>query len=79
MTVRIGILEQAFARQMLAALDHRGQTFVDKLDIVVLATLAAEVEANPRSCEFDVLAQHGRQSERLVLTRILVVTDADQR
>src|SRR5579864_2934850 len=78
MTVCIGVLEQALARQMLTPLDHRGQTLVDELDVVVFGALATEVKANPRSREFDVLAQHGRQPERLVPTHVLVVADADQ-
>src|SRR5581483_4557300 len=77
--LRIEILEQLVARQVLALLHDASEPPVGDRDGVVDAALAAESELELRALDLDVAAAERGETERAVRLRVLVVADADQR
>ncbi len=76
----VEVLEQALARQLLAAADQRREAPVVDAGAVLLAALAAEVEHRRRPGEANhVPLAEGGEAEALVGLGVLVVADADGR
>ena len=76
--VVIDVLEQLLARQLLAAPDHRREPAVAQTDLVRLPGLAAEPEPDGGALDAGVAVAQGRQAERAVQPRVLVVADPDE-
>src|SRR5439155_23904465 len=70
---------QILAWQMSTGLEDSGQTPIAQIDGLLHAGLAAELEPNPSLCYFRVLVSHRRETERMVMTGVLFVSDANQR
>ena len=75
----VEVLEQLAARQFLAAPDDAREARIAERDVVELARLALEAEPDRRAGDSRVAVAQRRQAERLVVARVLVVADADQR
>ena len=72
------VLEELLAGQVLAAPDDGRQPPIPDTDLVLATGLAAEPEADPRPRHRGVPALQGRQAERAVEPRVLVVADPDE-
>ena len=79
LAVLADVLEQLLAGQLLAAPDHACQPPIPQPDLVLAAGLAAEPEADRRAGHARVAGLEGRQAERAVEPRVLVVADPDER
>ncbi len=79
LTRLVQVLEELLSRQIAACVDDRRQPPVLEVDLVLDAVLAAEVEADRRAANLDVLVVHRRQPERMVVAGVLLVADANQR
>jgi hypothetical protein len=73
------VLEQLVARQLLAAANDACQPLIANADLVLLAALAREAKPQLRAVDVHVPRAHGREPERAVGPRILLVADTDQR
>ena len=79
LAVLVEVLEELLPRQVLAALDDAREARVGDRDAVLDAALAAEAEAQRRAVDLHVPAAQRGEAEGVVLARVLVVADADQR
>jgi hypothetical protein len=70
--------EQALAGDLLAPQQLPGEAGVAQLDLLLLAALAREREADPGAVHVHVLARHRGQPDRPALLRLAVAADADQ-
>ncbi len=77
--LRVEILEQLVPRQVLAALDDARKPRILQRDAVLDAALAAEGEAQHLAVDAHVAPAQRGEAEGVVLARVLVVADADQR
>src|SRR5207244_6509438 len=75
----VQVLEELVSGQLLTLPDHAGEPAVRDADRMMLATLAPELEAQPRSLDGDVLAPQGREPIGPVVACVLLVAHPDQR
>ena len=74
----VHILKELLSRQILAMIDDFREAAIVEVKTECLATFAAKLKPDFRSCHFDVLATHCRQSERSIVPRVLFVPDPDE-
>ncbi len=77
--VRVLVLEQLLAGQLVAGAHDAREPPVAGRDLVDLAALAAELEGDRAAVDLDVAVAHRGQAEALVVAGVLRVADADQR
>ena len=74
--VVVDVLEQLLARQLLTAANQPGHPLIGDRDVVPLAALADEPDANRRALDADVLPAEGREPVRLVRGGVALVAHA---
>ena len=75
----VQILKELVAWQIAARLDHAREPAVVEIDLVLHAALASEREPHAAAADLDMRVPQRRQAERLVLPRVFVVADPDER
>jgi hypothetical protein len=75
----VDVLEQLVSRNVAAGFDDAREARVVEIDRVPDSALPAELEADGSARDFRVLIAHGRQTERFIVLRVLLVADTDER
>src|SRR5579871_1811069 len=75
----VHVLEQLVSGQIAARLHDAGEAAVLQIDRVPDAALPAKFEVHSRSVDARVRVAHRRQTERMVLARVLFVADTNER
>ncbi len=78
LAVQANVLEELLAWQVLAAPDDRREAAVDDVDLADSAGLAAAAEPNGLAPDARVAVLEGRQPERSVEARVLLVPDPEE-
>ncbi len=76
--IGVDVLEQLLAGELLDLSHQRREAAIPHVDLVLLAALAAEGEADLGAGDLDVAVPHRRQAVAAVLARVLVVPDTDE-
>ena len=77
--VGVQVVKQLVSGQILTSRHDAREALVGNVDGVLLAALAAEMKVNARALDDHVLFAHGRQAERRVRPRVLLVPHPDER
>src|SRR6476661_4695063 len=79
LAVLIAVLKEVVAWDVATGLDRSGEAAVIEIDVVFDTALAAEQEADTTSLDVDMSVAHRRQAKRVVVPRVLVVSNTNQR
>ena len=75
----VDVSEQLMTGEILASSDDPRETNVVERDVVRLSTLASESEAERGPRHLHVSVTHRRQAKGVVVARVFIVADADER
>src|SRR5690606_22183575 len=76
--ILIDVLEQLMAGDIHARFYNVGQSPVADIDLMLLATLAAEMELTLGAVQIDMTLADGREPVGIVFSGVLLVADPDQ-